>query len=242
VAEIIAETEGENLFGDAGLPGERGFLAELTDRLVDKVLPAPLDEHDLSRLLGRIFRTGEQAERFMQMPPEIFDRMVELLSPPDRSGMWAAVQDAFGDGLRLLATRVRAQGLAEKLRARSRRTPVAESPFYRLTDSTEGVLAAWGTEHMPEAAAHWRADRDACYERMADIWQRLEREGVSIDVVYGLKVLDRALTRMQLMLQVMEAPPTSRWRPPEWVRTGSAAGSSCSPCWASARCSCSISG
>jgi len=80
------------------------------------------------------------------MPPEIFDRMVELLSPPDRPGMWAAVQDAFGDGLRLLATRVRAQGLAEKLRTRSRRTPVAESPFYRLTDSTEGVLAAWGTE------------------------------------------------------------------------------------------------
>jgi len=49
VAEIMAETEGENLFGDAGLPGERGFLAELTDRLVDKILPAPLDEHDLSR-------------------------------------------------------------------------------------------------------------------------------------------------------------------------------------------------
>jgi site-specific recombinase len=124
--------------------------------------------------------------------------------------MWAAVQDAFGDGFRLLATRVRAQGLAEKLRTRSRRTPVAESPFYRLTDSTEDVLAAWGTERMPETASQWRADRDACNERMADIWQRLEREGVSIDVVYGLKVLDRALTRMELMLQVMEAPPGSQ--------------------------------
>ena len=55
--------------------------------------------------------------------------------------------------------------------------------------------------------SRWRADRDACYERMADIWQRLEGEGVSIDVVYGLKVLDRALARMELMLQVMEAQP-----------------------------------
>jgi site-specific recombinase len=207
VADIIAETEGENLFGDAGLPGERGFLAEMSDRMVDKVLPQPLDEHDLSRLLGRLFRTSEQAERFAQLPPEIFDRMVQLLAPPDQPGMWGAVRAAFSDGFRLLATRVRAQGLAGKLRTRSRRTPVAQSPFYRLTDSSESVLAAWGSERMAQAAAQWRADRDNCYECMADIWQRLEREGVSIDVVYGLKVLDRALGRMELMLQAMEAQP-----------------------------------
>lgn len=91
--------------------------------------------------------------------------------------MWKAVRAVLGDGLRLLATRIRAQGLTEKMRARSARTPVAESLFYRLTDASEAVLAAWDTDSMPEAAARWRADRDACYERMAEIWQRLEREG-----------------------------------------------------------------
>ena len=207
VADIIAETEGENLFGDAGLPGERGFLPELIDRLLDKILPAPLDEHDLSRLLGRTYRTRDQAEGFARLPPEIFDGIVRLLSPQDQPDMWKAVRAALGDGFRLLATRVRAQGLTEKMRARSARTPVADSPFYRLTDASEAVLAAWDTGGMPEAAARWRADRDACYEHVAGIWQRLEREGVSVDVVYGLQLLDRALARMELALQVMESAP-----------------------------------
>lgn len=207
VAEIIIETEGENLFGDAGLPGERGFLPELTDRLLDKLLPAPLDEHDLSRLLGRVYRTREQAERLKRVPPEIFDAIVRLLTPEDQPGMWKAVRAALGDGFRLLATRVRAQGLTEKMRARSRRTPIASSPFYRLTDASEAVLAAWDSSGMVEAAVRWRTDRDACYEHMAEIWQRLEREGVSVDVVYGLQLLDRVLARMELALRVMETGP-----------------------------------
>lgn len=130
-----------------------------------------------------------------------------LLSPQDQPDMWKAVRAALGDGFRLLATRVRAQGLTEKMRARSARTPVADSPFYRLTDASEAVLAAWDTGGMPEAAARWRADRDACYEHAAGIWRRLEREGVSVDVVYGLQLLDRALARMELALQVMESAP-----------------------------------
>jgi site-specific recombinase len=207
VAEIIAETEGENLFGDAGLPGERGFLPELTDRLLDRVLPAPLDEHDLSKLLGRACRTREQADQFARLSPEIFEALVRLLSPPDQPGMWKAVRAALGDGFRLLATRVRAHGLTEKMRARSARTAVADSPFYRLSDASEAVLAAWDAGGMPETAADWRAAHALCRERMAEIWQRLDRDGVSVDVVYGLQLMDRALARMELALQVMETGP-----------------------------------
>jgi site-specific recombinase len=208
LAEIIAETEGENLFADAGLPGDRGFLAEFGDRLMDKLLPAPLDEHDLSRLLTRSYRTRDHAQRFGGIPPEVFEQIVASFAPADRPGMWAAVREAFSDGFRLLAARVQAQGLTEKMRARTRRMRVRESPFARLADGSEAVLAARdATSSLHEAASAWRAEHDACRTLMGQIRERLEVEGVSVDVVYGLDVLDRCLSRMGLMLAVLEAAP-----------------------------------
>jgi site-specific recombinase len=207
LAEIIAETEGENLFADAGLPGERGFLAEFGDRLMDKLLPAPLDEHDLSRLLTRCYRVHDHAERFRGLPPEVFERIAALFAPADRPEMWSAVREAFADGFRLLAARVQAQGLTEKMRSRTRRMRVQESPFVKLTQAAEAVLAARDTPALASAASGWRAQHDACRELLEHIRQRLESEGVSVDVVYGLEILDRCLTRMSAMLAVLDAAP-----------------------------------
>jgi site-specific recombinase len=206
IAEIIAETEGENLFADAGLPGERGFVAEFGDRLMNKLLPAPLDEHDLARLLTRCYRTREHAERFRGLPPEVFEQMALLFAPLERPEMWTAVREAFADGFRLLAARVQAQGLTEKMRARTRRMRVQESPFFRLTHASEAVLSTRGTAELAQAASAWRAEHDACRALMEQIRQRLEAEGVSVDVVYGLEMLDRCLTRMAAMLAVIESP------------------------------------
>ena len=36
-AEILSETEGVNLFGETGIPSDRGFIAELTDRVMRRV-------------------------------------------------------------------------------------------------------------------------------------------------------------------------------------------------------------
>jgi site-specific recombinase len=208
LAEIIAETEGENLFADAGLPGDRGFLAEFGDRLMAKVLPAPLDEHDLSQLLTRCYRSHEHAERFGRIPPEVFEQMVALFAPPDRPAMWAAVREAFSDRFRLLAVRVQAQGLTEKMRARTGRMRVRESPFVQLAAASAAVLAARDdAAALAEAADAWRSWHDACRALMGQIRRRLEAEGVSVDVVYGLDVLDRCLARMDTMLAVLTAQP-----------------------------------
>ena len=89
VAEIFTETEGVNLFGTVGLPSGRGFIAELGDRLVKRILPEPPDEHDLGRLLTRLYRTKQEVERFARLPPELFSRLAELLRAPGRPDLWA---------------------------------------------------------------------------------------------------------------------------------------------------------
>ena len=204
---ILAETTGENLFGETGVPHRRGFLGELLERVLGYLLPSPRDDHDLARLLRRIFVRERDVQAFVDLSPSQFVRLAGFLFPANRPGYGAAIAASFADGFRLLASRVLAEGLAEKLRARSPRGPVAESPFLRFSRLSDAALAAWEAGlGLDAAAADWRAGRAACRGHMAEVRRRLEAEGVSVDIVFGLEVIDRCLSRMSLMLELMETP------------------------------------
>jgi site-specific recombinase len=208
VADILTETESVNLFGAVGVPSGRGFIAEFGDRMMSLILPQPPDEHDLARLLSRLYRTKTHAERFARLPPELFARLAGVLRPPGRPEIWLALRREFADGFRLLAARVQAEGLAPKLRARSRPGRVSQSPFLVQERAADALLVAWtaGVAATPAVNA-WRAECAACRGAAGEIARRLETDGVSVDIVYGLDAIDRCLTRMELMAAVMETEP-----------------------------------
>ncbi len=209
-AEILSETEGVNLFGETGIPGDRGFLAELTDRVMGRVLPEPSDDHDLARLVSRLYASRAKSESFKLVAPELFHRIAGTVAPPDRPEIWAPLKTAFADGFRLLAIRVQSQGLSSKLRARSHPASVAQSPFHLLALVSDGLMDAWRAEaDVSELAGSWRKLCVACRAETAEVSRRLESEGVSVDIVYGLEVLERCLSRMEAMLDIIERPPGS---------------------------------
>jgi site-specific recombinase len=204
---MLSETTGENLFGEAGIPNRRGFTGELVERLLAYVLPAPRDDHDLSRLLRRVFQRERDVTAFCNLPPEAFARVVGLLFPPGRPEHTAAVRASFADGFRLLSARVMAEGLGEELRQRTPKASVATSPFRRLTAASDAAIEAWlAGREMTMEAAEWRSLRAECRAQMAEVRRGLETGGVSLDIVFGLEVIDRCLSRLSLMLEVMEAP------------------------------------
>ena len=206
-AEVLCETEGVNLFGDTGIPGGRGFLAELAERVMQRVLPQPSDEHDLSRLVARLYSSRAAAVRMRTLPPEAFHRLVEPLTPPERPEMWAPLRTAFTDGFRLLAIRVEGQGLSAKLRARSHPTTVANSPFYRIARTSHALIDAWKAGGDVSALSQsWRGQSAECREEIAEITRRFVGEGVSVDMIRGIEVLERCLARMEAMLDIIESP------------------------------------
>jgi len=58
---VMAETSALRLFADVGLPNDRGFLGEASDRLSRRLLPAPPNPLDLADLLARCFRGAKEA-------------------------------------------------------------------------------------------------------------------------------------------------------------------------------------
>jgi site-specific recombinase len=207
-ADILSETEGVNLFGETGIPGDRGFISELTDRVMGRVLPEPNDDHDLARLVSRLYASRAKAQSFQMLEPEVFHRLVRVVAPSDRPEIWAPLKTAFADGFRLLAIRAQAQGLSSKLRARSHPASVAHSPFRLLAQASDELMDAWRADADVSAPAQeWREHCIACRAETAEVTRRLESEGVSVDIVYGLEVLERCLSRMEAMLDIVETPP-----------------------------------
>lgn len=208
VSSLLAGAEGASLFGDVGVPSERGFLSELGDRLSAKLIPAPRDAHDLSEIVYRLFRSEADVRLFAALPLSDFHRLVRLVGEALAPEARAALARAFADGFRLLLTRVNAHGLSRELRSRSTPGPISASPFHRILLSGDALLAAWrdGAPLAPAVQAFGR-DSGECRKEIRAIQRRLEEAGVSVEVVFGLEVIDRCLTRTALMASVLEAPP-----------------------------------
>jgi len=207
VVSILAEADGTNLFGVAGIPAERGFLAEASDRILAHILPRPRDDHDLARILHRLFPTEAEVRRFESMPQDAFHALVQLLVPAGRSADWLPIRLAFADGFRLLALRVSGHGLEPRIRERAGSVRVADDPFLRLSRSTATMVAAWEAgEEASLSATVLRDDIAGCRNRLLAVHQHLNAGGINVDIVFAIDVIERCLTRMEDMLTIMLAP------------------------------------
>lgn len=208
LSALLAESDGTALFGDVGIPSDRGFLAEMGNRISSRLIPSPRDAHDLSEIVSRLFSSDSDVAAFHELPLSDVHRLVRLLDEGLSPEAKTAVARGFADGFRLLLARIQAQGLSRKLRFRSSPGPVSASPFHRILRSGDALLDAWlGGRDVRPALQAFNKDSGECRKERRVIQRHLEDAGVSVDVVFGLEVIDRCLTRTALMADVMEEGP-----------------------------------
>jgi site-specific recombinase len=204
VLAILDETDGANLFGEVGIPSDRGFLSEFFDRLSAKLIPAPRVDHELAHLVRSGYQKSRDLNLIRAIQPTTFERFIAILFPAGRPEMTRALRQAMADGFRLLNARVQGQGLSENLRARSAAGPVRRSPFHLLAAAGEALVCAWEEGALSSAVEEaWRVQLLACRDSIKGISGRLEAEGISVDIVYGLDVLERCLLRQEVIVAVM---------------------------------------
>jgi site-specific recombinase len=176
---VLAETSGIKLFAEAGLPNDRGLGHETLDRVSRRLLPVVPDLRNLGELLTRIFQRERDSEWLARMPEALLGELADQLGD-----VWQPVRDAMADSIALICTRVSALGLSEDIRDRSTTGPIRESPFFRLPRTPLAQL--------PQVIADCRAATEI-------VRQKLETHGVSVDVVYCIDTIERALARIELL-------------------------------------------
>lgn len=208
LSALFAEGDGTALFGDVGIPSDKGFFAELGGRVSARLIPSPRDAHDFVEIASRLFRSEADVDAFRDLPLSDLHRLVRLFETGLTREAAAALSRAFADGFRLLLARIHAQGLSRELRARANPGAVSASPFHRLLRSGDSLLDAWlSGKEVGATLQAFNKDSGECRKEVRAIQKRLEEAGVSIDVVFGLEVIDRCLTRTALMADVMTLAP-----------------------------------
>lgn len=179
VSRVLRETSAERLFAVVGLPNDRGLLAETTDRLAHRLLPTPPDEGDLAELVARVVRGKDDHAWIDATIDDLLRRLGVALD-----GAWEPLHRAAADAASLIALRVAALGTSDTLRGLRLGRSVQESRFYQLARAPVTALA-------PVIAA--------CRAEVARIHDQLEEVGVSVEVVYTLDTISRALDRLECL-------------------------------------------
>ncbi|HEU4734294.1 MAG TPA: hypothetical protein VFT22_40660 [Kofleriaceae bacterium] len=180
LAAVLASTHGVKLFGEIGLPNNRGLLAETTDRLARRFLPEPPAVHELWRLAGHIVRDLGDLDWLGPAADPLLNRLAAA-----GGDAWKPLRTAILDAIGLLTTRIAALGMGEALRTRTVTDTLRGSPLFRLTRA--------GVPEMPALIA-------ASREHLEQVRTALEDHGVSIEVVYAIDSIERGLARLELLL------------------------------------------
>ena len=209
----LSHCEARGLFGDFGMPSERGFLAEGSDRLLGHLLPRPRDDQDLADLLRRWLDKPRVAARVQRLSPEVFAGLMDELCPPASIADWKFLAQDFADGMRLLALRITAQGLTRKLRQRQPSESLTSSPFHNLQITVDLVVTTWlAGNPLDHVLDNWKTSATECRTRIAHIRSLIETQGVSVDIVYGLEVMERGLLQLDSMIEWISLKRgTQRW-------------------------------
>lgn len=181
---VLTQTRAVKLFGEIGLPNERGLLAETTDRLARRLLPEPPALHELWMLASHILRKPEDLAWLGPAADPLLHRLAAA-----GGDAWAPLRESVQDAISLITTRIAALGMAEAFRTRTAAGAIRESPLYHLTRATP--------QQMPSLI-------DACREHLQQVRVALEDHGVSIDVVYSIDAIERGLNRVELLLPFVE--------------------------------------
>ena len=182
---VLTNTRAVKLFGEIGLPNDRGLLAETTDRLSRRFLPEPPALHELWILAGHILRSDDDLAWLGTSADPLLHRLANL-----GGTAWDPIRVSIQDSICLVATRIAAHGMREAFRTRAVAGEIRESPLFRLARAQPSEMPPL----IEEARRH-----------LDQVKLSLEDHGVSIEVVYALDSIERGLARIELLLPFVDA-------------------------------------
>ena len=201
---VIQETNALQLFSHTGLPKEAGFLQEATDRIMNKIIPIPPDEKELSELFLKIFPREEDAVWVENLSNETIYKIHELIEfESDKNDLWIKINNDIADAIYILTSQVHAIGLSDGIRNRTNLKFIRDSPFISLSECIDKFLHSYKnstTEELQNFIFLCDSNIIECKKSIQEVFQHLEEFGVSVTLVYQLEKISFHLARLEVLL------------------------------------------
>lgn len=193
---IAAETQVFDLLVQAGLHHESGLFSEMIGRIGRRFLPLAPNDQNLEVFFFSTFSKERDAEAILKIDGALLEQVIEFFHDEQSASRWVSDLE---EARLALALQIAALGGHADIRNRMNKTPVSETPFFRLHLS---VLS--GAE--PTAIA---SNIQASLGAIDDVYQHMDEHGVSIDLVYHLERMRALLNRLSILTAVLLEPKFS---------------------------------
>ncbi|EON21640.1 site-specific recombinase [Cupriavidus sp. GA3-3] len=215
VRSLVRENDPTGLFCDTGVALHPGFVSEMVGRLQNRFLPPPPNRSDMAGLFALVFVGDEDAEWVEAIDDGLLARLARVLQAGSAGGEAAGMahyRDALGQTLAtsiaVLVSQVRATGLSQAIRSRLAGR-VEETPFFRLDEAIQ-ALREEGLRQDDNSFGHrlnyFRALLDGCHAAIRQVYEDLEENGVSVEVVFQIERMKVQLSRIELLLAAWVEP------------------------------------
>jgi site-specific recombinase len=201
---VIHETSALQLFCNTGLPNEAGFLQEATDRVLNKIIPTPPEEKELSELFLKIFPREEDAIWVENLSTETIIKIHELiLFESDEYNVWAKIKNDIEDAIYILTSQIHAIGLSDIFRNRTNLKNIKDSPFIALSDYVDAFLNSYNNVSHDNLTKYvYNCDKYIleCKKSIQEVFHHLDEYGISVTLVYQLEKVSFHLARLEILL------------------------------------------
>lgn len=216
VRSLVRDNDPTTLLCDTGVASHPGFWSEVLDRLQARFLPPPPNCGDLAGLFALLFIDGNDADWVEALDNDLLDRLAAVLRTDDpEAGDTAALPEwdrfdrTLATSIQVLVSQVRATGLSQAIRSRLK-GKVQDTAFYRLGSAAEALCQEEAAQQGGEAFAHrlnyFRALLDGCHQAAQCVYDDLEENGVSVEVVFQIERMKVRLARIELLLATWVEP------------------------------------
>ncbi|WP_055335017.1 site-specific recombinase [Ralstonia solanacearum] len=222
---IMRDNDPVSLLCDIGLSSRAGFWGELVDRLQARFLPPAPNQPQLAALFTLLFSGEGDAQWVDSLDDELVARLAALFrAGADGADAADAHDDMVGSRLErslsvsieILVSQVRAAGLSRAIRTRMDQADVTDSPFYQLAEAADAIFLAApdaapaGPERLAQRLNTFRARLDQCRAATESVYQHLDENGVSVEVVFQVERMKAWLGRIDLLLTAWADARASR--------------------------------
>ncbi|NMK49003.1 site-specific recombinase [Achromobacter sp. Bel] len=217
---LVADNDPTSLLCDTGVASHPGFWGEFWERAQARLLPPPPNRGDMFNLFSLIFRRAGDAHWIESLDDDTLARMRALyrhgdgLARPDPMAPEPPaprLEQALTSSIQVLVSQVRATGLAQDIRSRLPGR-VQDTPFFALA-AAASELCDSGPDTPREVFGRrlnmFRALLDGCRTATQGVYDELEKNGVSVEVVFQIERMKLRLARIELLLSVW-VDPTQR--------------------------------
>lgn len=205
IQQTLMDMSDLDFFSEVGLSNQVGFVQELTERMMMKVLPSTPLKHDLSSLISQLFPDEEDLVWIDHLDEEILTKLLNEFLAHQTVPMTAVVYD-LTDALVFLGSQIQSLALSTQFRKRLPYRHLKDMPFYNFSILLHDFTQARRQENwdrLKDLQQKILIDISKCHEALYEIHSHLDEHGVSLSIIFQMERLRRQLARVMIIVETL---------------------------------------